>query len=187
MCYNDLLSRFIDPVTGKMSDFDAGYLTGLVVALLVILLLLVLRVLFWLLLRPRRCKGIEIKEVNGNVFIAAEAVSDLIVSLQSEFPDMVFKKIRLFRKGKRQRAVIYVSFSTRNSGMTEQRLKLKERIIEVMGSILGVSSLCDICIHCSSIKVPVELPHVAKEPEMDDENLIEDAPQGFRLPLEPDK
>ncbi len=184
MCYNDLCARFIDPLTGQLSDFDAGYLTGLGVAVLVILLLLFLRLLIWLLWRPRRCKGIEIKETNGQVFIAAEAVSDLIISLQPEFPDMAMDKIRLYRKGRRQQAVLHVSFDTRNSGMTEQRLRLKERIKDVLATVLGVSSVSDICIHCTAIKVSGGLP---RPTGLDTRDLIEDVPHGFKLPLEPDK
>ena len=178
--FGHLFSGMIDPLTGKLSEFDAGYLTGIGVAVLVILILLLLRVFFWLLLRRHRCKGIEIKEVNGPVFISAEAVSDLILSLQPEFPDLTMIRIRLFRRGRIQQAELQVAFDTRNSGMPEQRLRLKERILEVLDGIMGITSLTEIRILCSAVKVSGPLPGHST---LNESELIEDPiPQPYNLP-----
>ena len=190
MCYKDLLSRLIDPATGKMLDFESGYFTGVMVSLAVILLLLFLRVVIGIMLLPRSCKGIEIKEADGDVLISADAVSDLIRALQPEFKHIAMNKIRLYRRGRRQRAVLHVSFDTEGGGMTEQRQRLKERVKEVLGTVLGIYSLTEVAVHCAKISVTGELPRTS--PVLDEKDLIQDvAPEmGGRIEkitLEADK
>ena len=74
------------------SEFLAGFMSGLMVFAFTLLIALIL---YWLIATSRRAKGILLQAERGTVFIAARSISDLVKSLESDFPGLKIDKASL--------------------------------------------------------------------------------------------
>ncbi|MDD3118008.1 MAG: hypothetical protein PHQ27_02395 [Victivallales bacterium] len=156
--YGELLSGLIGPLHGQWTEFNAGFLTGVGVVAAAVVVLLLLRLMLWLFRRRRRCRGIDIQEENGPVLIAADAIRDLVLSLQPEFPDLTMTRVRLYCRGRYQQLELQVTFDVGVRNMPEQRQRLKVRILEVLEQVLGITSVREVGIYCRALRVSDRLP-----------------------------
>jgi hypothetical protein len=146
--------------------FKDGYCSGMLMALLIVILLLLLRLLWALVFRTKRCKSILIREKDGDLLISAEAVNDVIKSLQSEFHYIHMDKIQLSRRSGKYMVLLYVSFNTQGGGMPEQRAKLKQRIKDALNEVFGIKTISKVSMRCAKTEVNGSLAKVHHDEEL---------------------
>ena len=79
----------------SLSDFQRGY----VLAVAVVLGLFVLVEVLVLLIRPgRKCKGVSIPLDDGELFVAAQAVTDMVQDVAADgHPELTLRRVRLLQ------------------------------------------------------------------------------------------
>jgi len=147
-------NMLMSPATWRSQDFMNGWYTGIGVALALILFFILLRIFIGLVLAPRRCRHITISNQDGDLEIAAEAITDLVKSLQPEFPHITFEKLKLYHSGSRQTVELLVAFNTAGGGMTQQFDGLKNRVREVLQDTFGINSIRKVSVHCHQVVIP---------------------------------
>lgn len=150
----EFIAMLIDPATWQQTDFQCGYFAGVLVALITIMVLMILRIIIGIMCLPRRCRSITIASSDGDMDIAAEAITDLIKSLQPEFPHLGFDKLKLYRHGKKQSIQLQISFNTEKGGMPEQFEELKTRVRYLLKETFGINSIRKVSIHCHRVVIP---------------------------------
>lgn len=159
--------------------FKDGYICGLTVALAVIAALLLLRIVIAWIFRERRCKGIEVKEADGDLFVSSDAVGEVINSLQKEFEFIHIDKLYLYTRGRRHKVLLHVTFNTDGGGMPEQFARLKQRIKGAMEDVFGITSISKISVHCRKVSITRSIAqHSAKQ---DYELFKDEAPAPLKV------
>lgn len=148
--------------------FKDGYCSGMLMALLIVILLLLLRLLWALIFREKRCKSILIREGDGDLLISAEAVNDVIKSLQPEFHYIHMDKIQLSCRSGKYMVLLHVSFNTQGGGMPEQRAKLKQRIKDALSEVFGIETIRKVSMRCAKADVSGSLVKVHHEGGLQD-------------------
>lgn len=148
------MKMLIDPAMWRQTDFQCGYFAGVLVALVTILFLMLLRIIIGIIFSSSRCRSITIVSPDGDMEIAADAISDLVKSLQPEFPNIVFDKLKMFQYGKKQVIQLQVSFNTANGGMPGQFDTLKGRVRDVLRETFGIVSIRKVSVCCHRVVIP---------------------------------
>jgi hypothetical protein len=143
----NLFSKLFDMTDPGMFSFQTGYAAGISVALGIILIILVLKIIYLLFLSyPRRAAGITVKEADGDIFITANAVIDLIKAFSESFPDVNVEKISLLEKKSGFVAALQVSFNSSKVTLPEIKSALKDKIYSGVKDTFGIESIDEIRI-----------------------------------------
>lgn len=93
-----ILTFFLQADNLCVFSFQCGYLTGVLVSVLVLLLLVLLTVL---LRMPSKASGVTLMSENGSLFIAGNAIKDLVKTVgEEDFPCFQILRVGLYRKKK---------------------------------------------------------------------------------------
>ena len=128
------------------------FLQGMFWALVLMIVLLILAGFFWLILRRSKyVSGITMNTENGSLFVAASAVSDLIYSLDDNFPDFEIVRVRLIRDGKDFAVQVKVYYAANGQSMlslTEAFQSLARERLKAAFGIENVSRIDLIVPNC---------------------------------------
>lgn len=127
-------------------DFCRGAISALAIIVAVSLLYLILKLLFWLKFRKRRCHEIEIDLPEGKVKISENALTAALRSELAGFSQLDIRKILIYSRKNKYFFVIRTTFSDRDgsTGMPELFAAAKPLLIQRMQELFGVSQLDDI-------------------------------------------
>ncbi len=159
--WNELYKSFLDSAQTTSVDFRNGYIAGVLVALVVVLLLMLIRSLLKFIFREKRCRSIVIREKDGDLLISADAIYDVIKSIQPEFRYIHFNKIQLYRRKKAYRVLLHINFNTQGGGMPRQREELKRRIKDLLSEVFGIDSIRKVSMRCGKTDISGTAPVAA--------------------------
>ena len=145
----------IKPETAEkilQSDFNCGYLAALATVFIILVLLLVIRILFYLIFRQKRCSKISIPSSDGELVVTRKAIETVVRKELGCFSQIEVRKLLLYRKNNQYSMRLYCLFSREGSGMPEITQELKPRLKEVMSKLFGIDTLNDISICIERLK-----------------------------------
>ncbi len=156
--WEELYKSFLDSAQATSVDFRNGYIAGVLIALIVVLLLMIIRTLFKFIFREKRCRSIIIREKDGDLLISADAIYDVIKSIQPEFRYIHFNKIQLYRRKNAYRVLLHINFNTQGGGMPRQREELKNRIKNLLNEVFGIDSIKRVSMQCGKTDISGTAP-----------------------------
>ncbi len=116
-----------------------GILLGLFLLFLLMFCKIILRFIFK---GQRKSNGINVSSEGGNIFISANAIADLVRSLETSYPELNFLKIMLL-KGVHGKFVLdlQVSFKMKEKGLSEIITALQSNIKDELKKVFGIESI----------------------------------------------
>lgn len=123
------------------SDWQSGYLAGAIITILLFILVFILvRILF----HGRYASGVVQHAENGDIFISARSISDLIKSLHSGLPGIIINRVYL-KKGKRGTFSLEISVdyyaSDSQTQVKDSLEKLQTLSLESLRDVFGIDSV----------------------------------------------
>ena len=164
MNISELIRSVLNSVNVPVTDFTLGYMAALVIIALTLLVLFIIRIIFALVFRKKRCSKISIKSPNGDAFISCSAIMAVIKALESDFSALTINKVNLYRRGKKPFIEVYLDFDASQGGLPEHSEKFKNRVLESLEKIFGIKNIRSVHLHLRNVKldgVP-ELHHPPK-------------------------
>lgn len=141
-------------------SFQCGYLLGVFASVLILLLLSLLGVLLKL---PSKAPGVTIETENGSLFIAANAIKDLVRSVGEDFPCFQVLRVGLFQKRKelflrlelngasgreeQEEGALPAAPAKDNACLLDESRAMQEAILQTLLARFGVDSIRKIYIH----------------------------------------
>lgn len=139
--------RFFSLDTGN--EFLAGFIVGLMVFALLILIALIL---YWIVSFRRHAKGITLQAERGTVFISARSISDLVKSLEDEFPGLEIAKVNLYTRRREAYLVTHLEYQPSASSSLPSVLDaFQKKTLEVLASSFGISSVAEVRIRIDRV------------------------------------
>jgi hypothetical protein len=124
------------------NDFNKGFIAALTLVLVLMLVLMLLRGIFFLIFRSRRCRNIEVKRKDGNTMVSREVIASVVERELEAYPALHVVKILLTRKGAEYQLTIYCSyFLADTSGIPAFCDEFKPKLIAALEKGFGVTSL----------------------------------------------
>lgn len=135
----DMILKFFPSLN---ADMVYVFLLGMFWALALLLLLAILAVLVWLIVRKSRSvSGITLENSQGSVFIAANAISDLLYSLDDHFPELEIIRIKLIRDGKELAVQVKVFYSAGGQSMQTLAEAFQNKALELLKNSFGIGNI----------------------------------------------
>lgn len=178
--WHELYKSLLDSAQATSVDFRNGYIAGVLVSLVTVLLLLVLRTLLKFIFREKRCRSIVIREKDGDLLISADAIYDVIKSIQPEFRYIHFNKIQLYRRKSAYRVLLHINFNTQGGGMPRQREELKKRIKTLLNEVFGINSIKKVSMRCGKTDISGTAP--LANANAGDKALVDKKPEQIPAP-----
>ena len=142
--------RFFSLDTG--SELFAGFMMGLMVFGLLILAALFL---YWIFHSPRHVRGITLQGERGSVFISARSISDLIGSLEKEFPGIEIVRVGLFSRRNEPYLEAHLEYQpSENSALPSLLDSFQKRALSELESSFGITSVREIRIRIDRVHPP---------------------------------
>jgi hypothetical protein len=169
----DFIKQVVQAKGAAAHDFNLGYLTGVGVVLLIVLVLLVIRIIFAIAFRRKRCNGITIKDSKGDVFISRPAVETVVKSLEKDFKFLTISKVGLWTRKRVQYIKIYIDFDASGGGLPPQASGFQDRVLAALKDVFGIESVRKVYISLRKVKLN-ELPPA--KPEIKHEESFQPKP-----------
>ena len=127
------------------SEFGKGFITALCLILAFMLLLLVIRGIFKLIFRSRRCSAIEVFREDGSTMVNREVISSVVDRELAAYPAVSAEKILLTRKGSTYQLTVYCTYLLSDqSGIPAFCDEFKPKLLGALAKGFGIDSLQEI-------------------------------------------
>ena len=123
------------------NDFNKGFATGVCFVIAVILLMFIVRIIFKLIFRRRRCHEICTKAGDGDVSVTVSAIEDTIREELKAFPSISIIKIRLYRVRKNYMLNLICEYDGKDGGLPQITQKVKSSLSEMFSNFFGINSI----------------------------------------------
>ena len=124
------------------SEFDRGYMTALLLVLVVIAVLLMFRFFIYLLFRTRSCKTIVIPDPQGEVTITKSAVESAVHNRLVQYPQLSVADLKLFRRGKSYMLRVHCSFDgSQGNGFFALVEEVRPALLDTLRDTFGINNL----------------------------------------------
>ncbi|MBO5791897.1 MAG: hypothetical protein J6S54_05420 [Lentisphaeria bacterium] len=124
------------------SEFGKGFITALCLILAFMLLLLVIRGIFKLIFRSRRCSAIEVFREDGSTMVNREVISSVVDRELAAYPAVSAEKILLTRKGSTYQLTVYCTYLLSDqSGIPAFCDEFKPKLRAVLEKGFGITTL----------------------------------------------
>ncbi|MBQ9500728.1 MAG: hypothetical protein IJU70_01085 [Lentisphaeria bacterium] len=134
------------------SDFNCGYIAAISTVALVLLLFLLLRFVFWLIFRTKRCGSVVVPSENGDLIVTRNAVEAVVREEVESFPQIYLRKLLLFRRGNTYLLKLFCRFERGAEGMPDIAGRIRTRLNEVMLQQFGIDSIREVSICIERLK-----------------------------------
>lgn len=132
------------------SEFLAGFMSGLMVFAFTLLIALIL---YWLIATSRRAKGILLQAERGTVFIAARSISDLVKSLESDFPGLKIDKASLRSRRSSTWLEVLIEFQPTDGMPLPQMLDaFQKKTLAELEAVFGINSISEVKIRIGRVR-----------------------------------
>ena len=105
------------------------------------LILLIIRIIFKIIFRRRKCSEIIAPAADGDVTIGIAALEDTIRGELEIFPSVKINKIRLYRIRSKYQLNLICEYDGKDGGLPELTQKIKKSIISMAHDFFGIDSL----------------------------------------------
>ena len=143
------LQKILTEIGFYLPGYQKGIISGAVAIIAIIILFYILLLIFN---KNRRCPGVVADDEHGGLFITSQAISDLIKALESEFDGITICKTQLFRKRSKYSIKLIAELDSKDINFPHLMTKIRERIIDALGTGLGVTSVENVDIHLRRVK-----------------------------------
>ena len=151
------------------SFFDWGFVVGALYALVAAcVIFLLIQLLFFL---RRRCRGVSIKSPNGELFISAVAVGDVVTMVARRFKDFSLRKCGLHQRGFRYYLRLRFDLDSAELNLPQLTSELRDEILKALSVNFGIDSVEKVDIHVGKIR-----HRPSRSPEPTAPSLLEDEP-----------
>ena len=144
----NFLKTIIDPVWWKAllgSDFNRGFIAALGVILILMILLMLLRGIFSLIFRTRRCSYIEVGRGDGNTMVNREVIASVVDRELAAYPSILAEKIVLTRRGRNYQLTIHCTYLLSDTaGIPAFCDEFKPKLLGALAKGFGIDSLQEI-------------------------------------------
>ena len=132
------------------SEFLDGFMSGLMVFAFTLLIALIL---YWLIATSRRAKGILLQAERGTVFIAARSISDLVKSLESDFPGLKIDKASLRSRRSSTWLEVLMEFQPTDGMPLPQMLDaFQKKTLAELEAAFGINSISEVKIRIGRVR-----------------------------------
>ena len=133
------------------TEFNQGFMAALILILALILFLFIIRGIFFLVFRTRRCSNIVVKRADGNTVVSRDVIASVIDNELRGYPALSAEKIVLARKGKKYRLTIYCRYLLSDqAGMPAFCDEFKPRLLAALEKGFGIDTLDQVCFWVSA-------------------------------------
>ena len=139
------------------SDFNRGYAAAIGLVFALRLLLLIVKIIFKLIFRTRRCGAIPVHCPTGDLVVSRSAIENAARQVLAEFPQLAVRRIMLYRRGKRFSMTLCCSFSAEGKGLPAISDEVKPRMLEMLHRVFGIDTLQEIRFQIEALSS--EIPH----------------------------
>lgn len=153
---NDILNfhNLINMNDPELFDFQLGYVSGVFVAIAVICAVLIVKIiLFFMFFYPRRSKGVFIPGASGSLFISANAITDLVRSLESDFKFIEISKVILFDRKKYNDLELHINFDMEGGELPSIASELQSIILSKLKDTFGIDNIKEVNIKIKRVTV----------------------------------
>jgi hypothetical protein len=138
-------------------EFHLGYITGVSVSIAVILAILIVRIISVIIMSSSgRAKGIMLPAPSGTLFVSARAITDLIYSLEPEFPFVRISRVTLLDKKKFFTVDIVMSIDIKGGDLSLMSSELQSKILMRLKETFGISNIQEVNIHVKTVETSRE-------------------------------
>ena len=149
----DYIRSFLPMLNIEANDFNTGYFFALAVVTLTLLAIFIIRIIFKIIFRKRRCHTISIKSDNGDAFISCSAIMTVIKALEKEFKALTISKVNLFRHRNKPFLEVYLDFDASKGGLPSHADRFKQRVIESLEALFGIKNIKKVHLHLRNIQL----------------------------------
>lgn len=143
-------SRLLDFNDQHLSSFfDWGFVVGALYALVAACVIFLLVEL--LLFLRRRCRGVSIKSANGELFISANAIGDVVTMVVRRFKEFNLRKCALHQRGFRYYLRLRIDLDGAELNLPQLTSELRDEILKALSGNLGIDSVDKVDIHVGKI------------------------------------
>lgn len=139
--------RFFSLDTGN--ELLAGFMAGL---LAFALLLLIALILYWIICSRRRAKGIALQAEHGTVFVSARSISDLVCSLEDDFPGIEIAKVNLYTRRHDTYLEAHLEYQpSEHSNLPSLLNEFQRKTLAALAASFGISSIREVWIRIDRV------------------------------------
>jgi hypothetical protein len=147
--------RFFSLDTGN--ELLAGFMAGL---LTFALLLLIALLLYWIISSRRRAKGIALQAEHGTVFVSARSISDLVCSLEDEFPGIEVAKVNLYNRRHETYLETHLEYQPSDGANLPSLLnEFQKKTLSTLATSFGINSIREVRIRIDRVYSPESAAH----------------------------
>ena len=118
------------------------FLLGTFVGLVIVFVLFLLMGVIYLIIRnSRKTRGVTLAAPHGSLFIAASAISDLVRSLESEFPELRILKVCLTTEKKAPVLRVKLVYAPGGNSMMTLAESFQARALEILKNSFGIDNI----------------------------------------------
>ena len=123
------------------NEFNRGYLTALALVFGILLVLLVLKIVFWICFRTRRCGNVVVRSAAGEVIVSRDAVCALLRRELRGFSQLEVRNIRIMRRGGNYFLHLHADFHTGENGLQVVLDEVRPRLLAALKETFGIVSI----------------------------------------------
>ena len=148
------LNNLMNINSPEIFDFQLGYVSGVAVAIAVICAVLLVKIIvYFLFFYPSRSKGVSIPGASGSLFISANAITDLIKSLEEDFKFIEISKVILLDKKKYNDIELHINFDMEGGELPSIASELQSIILSKLRDTFGIDNIKEININIKRVTV----------------------------------
>lgn len=135
------------------SDFDYGFVSGVLFALGIVILFLIIKLIFKIIFRIRRTKMILVKpkDGDGNIIIKVSAVEDAIREDLAKIYSLSINKIKIFRSKSAYFLLLNCNYNGNDGNLMEIRNIIREHLSVIFKDFFVVKNLKKIDISFNKV------------------------------------
>ena len=135
------------------SDFDHGFVSGVLLALGIVVLFLIVKLIFKIIFRVRKTKLILVKpkDGDGKIIIETSAVESAIREEIAKIHSISINKIKIYRNKRAYFLLINCNYDGKDGNLMAIRNVVKERIDVIFKEFFGVKNLKKIDVAFSRV------------------------------------
>ncbi|MBR7138159.1 MAG: hypothetical protein IKD44_01295 [Lentisphaeria bacterium] len=129
----------------SQSEFGEGFIAALSLILGLMILMFIIRGIFKLIFRSRRCSTIEVRREDGSTMVNREVISAVVDRELAAYPALTAEKILLTRKGDTYQLTVYCSYLLNDqSGIPAFCDEFKPRLLSALEKGFGITGVREI-------------------------------------------
>ncbi len=134
-----MLEQLLNVNDSELCFFNSGYIAGTIVVIAVFILI---RLIFIFIRRNKKAGGVKVATKYGSLFIATHAISDLVHSMERDFPSLKIAKVYLYENKKLYFSLeINVTFHMQEEGLPNIVTELQQSVLDKLENVFGIANV----------------------------------------------